>query len=417
VAAKIARRSTGRGELPGGVSADRDLRLDGLRGLAILLVMLYHTTQYGVARAPLEVAMTVVPSVGWSGVDLFFVLSGFLITGILLEARGRASYFRAFYARRVLRIFPLYYTVLAFFFFVVPNIEIFAAVDHFWYPDAEREQIWFWTYLSNLQVVRAGGWQHQALSITWSLAIEEHFYLFWPAVVWLCGERRLLWVCGLTALGALAVRVALTLGEVGPLDAYVLTPARLDPLATGAALAVVARRPGGLRRLAPAAPWVLAGALLAFGTCYAWIRFGPDALPTTGLSLDQRTAVAMAYLHSPFMQTLGFSLLCLIYGALLVWVTTAPVPALRSRFFETRFLRSLGRYSYAMYLFHFFIALLALAVFTPAAHPTRYVPAQLFYWLLVIGVTWLAARLSWLLLEEPLLRLKRHFPYGVEGGG
>ncbi|HUO63467.1 MAG TPA: acyltransferase, partial [Terriglobales bacterium] len=146
----------------GSAGERRDPRLDGLRGLAIALVMLYHTTHYGFARSRLDQAVALIPSVGWSGVDLFFVLSGFLITGILLRTRGGGHYFRNFYARRALRIFPLYYAVLVFFFFVVPRLHVFAPVNFLWAPGSDRETVWYWLYLSNVKVARFGAWHHLA---------------------------------------------------------------------------------------------------------------------------------------------------------------------------------------------------------------------------------------------------------------
>ncbi|RIL06909.1 MAG: hypothetical protein DCC71_05030 [Proteobacteria bacterium] len=390
----------------------RDPRLDGLRGAAILLVILYHVTHYGLARGPFERALTVLPSIGWSGVDLFFVLSGFLITGILLRTKGGGSYFRAFYARRVLRIFPLYYAVLAFFLFAVPRIELFAPANDFWHPGAAREGFWYWLYLSNVKVSLAGAWQHQTLDITWSLAIEEHFYLLWPLVVARVAERRLLAVCAALFAGALAVRVALVAAGAPPLAAYTLTPCRVDTLAVGAALAIAAHRRGGLAFLAAPARRALPIAAALFAACYAWVRATlPGAAPGGGY--EAATAHALAFTTHPLMQTAGYSLLCVVYGALLVVVATAPPGGVAARCFEQRWLRRVGEVSYGMYLFHLFVALLALALFAPGRYPDHYVPAQLFFWALVIGITYALARLSWTVFESPLLRLKRHFPYRV----
>ena len=393
----------------GAAVGTRDPRLDGLRGLAILLVMLYHTTHYGFARTPQGAALTIVPSVGWSGVDLFFVLSGFLITGILLTARGGTTYYRAFYARRVLRIFPLYYATLAFFLLLVPHLPLFASVDYFWNPGANREEFWYWLYLSNVQAAITGVWQHQTLDLTWSLAIEAHFYLAWPLVVRHASERRLLQICVGTIVAALLLRAALVVAGASPLAAYTLTPCRLDTLATGAAIAILARRARSLAAMARASRIVLPAALALFVTVQAWIRFGQPAV--TGYEAITRQVLALN--NDPLMQTLGYTLLCAVYGALLVWVLTAPPRSFRARGFEMAWLRSFGHYSYALYLFHFFVAILALSVFTPGSHPRHFVIAQIAFWMLAIGVSYLLARASWSLLEQPALRLKRFFPYRV----
>jgi peptidoglycan/LPS O-acetylase OafA/YrhL len=402
--------ATSRGSPRG--SDGRDPRLDGLRGLAILLVMLYHTTQYGIARGPVATSLTLVPTVGWSGVDLFFVLSGFLITGILLRARSSSTYYRTFYARRVLRIFPLYYAVLAFFLIVVPHIPVFAYFNDFWNPGVKREGRWFWLYLSNVYVAWQGVWQHQTLDVTWSLAIEEHFYLLWPAVVRHCSERTLLRVCAATMVGALALRIGLTVAGTAPLVPYVLTPCRLDALATGAALALLVRRPGGVAGLVPRARRVGVVATALFAGCYAWARWAGGG-GSAGHGYEAETVRMLSFMTRPAMRTVGYTLLCAIYGALLVQVLAAGSRSTWARVFEAGWLRSLGTYSYALYLFHFTVSILMLGFFTPAAHPGHYVPAQLFFWALAIGASYGLARLSWLVLEGPMLSLKRYVPYKV----
>src|SRR5690606_8311371 len=234
-----------------GADEGRDPRLDGLRGLAIALVLLYHTTQYGFAESPFARVLVALPAVGWSGVDLFFVLSGFLITGLLLRAKDGARYYGPFYARRALRILPLYWTALVFFLVLMPRLPGLDRIDA-WYPGAAREGWWFWLFLSNVQLALEGARQHRFLDIAWSLAIEEHFYLAWPWSARWTSARPLLRVCAGAAGPALALRVALVWAGAPALAPYVLTPCRLAALATGAALAVAARR-GGLARLAPAA--------------------------------------------------------------------------------------------------------------------------------------------------------------------
>jgi peptidoglycan/LPS O-acetylase OafA/YrhL len=385
----------------------RDPRLDGLRGLAILLVMLYHTTQYGFAADPLARALVVVPAVGWSGVDLFFVLSGFLITGLLLRAKRDAGYYRVFYARRALRILPLYWTALLFFLVVAPQLPGLGRID-FWYPGAGRETWWFWAFLSNVQLAWEGARQHRFLDIAWSLAIEEHFYLLWPWVVRHTSERGLLRVCAIAAVAALALRAALVFGGASPLAPYVLTPCRLDTLATGSALAVLAQQ-GGLARLAPAARRLAPAALAAFAGCCAWARFASGVAPGGG-------GDALGFLAHPLVQTLGYTLLCALWGALLVVVVTAPGGALPARIFEGAWLRRLGVHAYALYLFHFFVGALAAGLpFTPSRHPAWFVPAQLALWATAIGASYGLARLTWVALERPALALKRYFPYGARG--
>jgi len=258
-----------------------------------------------------------------------------------------------------------------------------------------------------VQAALTGAWQHRTLDISWSLAIEEHFYLVWPFVVRRASERRLLQICAGTIVAALGLRALLVATGASPLAAYTLTPCRLDTLATGAAIAILARRPGGLTALARQARVALPVAFGAFAAIQAWIRLSQPAVA----GYDAITLQVLQLNNDPLMQTIGFSLLCALYGALLVQVLTAPTGSRRARIFETRWLRSFGTYSYAMYLFHFFIGFLAVSLFTPGDHPRFYIPAQIAFWILAIGVTWLLARASWFLLEAPVLRLKRSFPY------
>lgn len=391
-----------------------DPRLDGVRGLAVLLVMLFHLTHYGLARSPAEVALTAIPSIGWSGVDLFFVLSGYLITGILLRSKRSSTYYRSFYARRVLRIFPLYYAVLVFFLILVPRLGFLSHVHDLWSPNAPREGLWYWLFLSNFRAAWLGAWDHQVLSIAWSLAIEEHFYLIWPFVVRHVRERNLLRICGAVIVGALALRVALLAAGVSEKAIYTLTPCRLDPLATGALIAVLAAQ-GGLERFARLARIALPLSLALFAALCVAIR--PDAAPAAGAPDLRRyeadVVAALAFTSDPWMQTVGFSLLCAVFGSLLVAVATAPPGALGGRLFELGWLRALGRHSYALYLLHLFVGMLALSLFAPAHYPGFFLIAVPAYWALSIGASYGVARLSWLLLEGPMLRLKRHFPYRV----
>jgi len=153
--------------------------LDGVRGLAILAVMLTHISLQTIALNPMLRGLF---ALGWSGVDLFFVLSGFLITGILLDTHQCANYFRSFYARRVLRIFPLYFGFLTVALLVFPYVvspEFMPAPSHRW-----------------MYVCYVANWlphaQWHVLTHFWSLCVEEQFYFIWPLVVLLFGPRRLL---------------------------------------------------------------------------------------------------------------------------------------------------------------------------------------------------------------------------------
>ena len=245
----------------------RLLALDGVRGIAIALVMVYHFFSLtGPAGARLDRMVMRVTDVGWSGVDVFFVLSGFLITGILLDARsGSSPYFRTFYGRRVLRIFPLYYGALALMLFLLPAVQ---HLDPSRVTTFRSHQLWYWTYTLNLRPAFGGSPTADIVETwhLWSLAIEEQYYIVWPTVVLLLGRRKLLGTC--VAMIAFSVCLRIVMRSAGADDQFIykFTPARMDGLAAGSALAIIARSPRDLARVARLIPHAAAAAVVVLVT-------------------------------------------------------------------------------------------------------------------------------------------------------
>jgi peptidoglycan/LPS O-acetylase OafA/YrhL len=361
--------------------------LDGVRGLAILLVLIAHFRL--VAGATLADRLYNTAALGgYSGVDLFFVLSGFLITGILLDAKGndRTHYFRDFYARRALRILPLYYGVVAGLVLIWPHLH--AATP----PMAlmRHNQWWYWCHATNiLWAATKGAGLPYNTGHFWSLAVEEQFYLVWPVVVLLTNGRTLFRVAIGCIVAALVIRIALVSAGVSDFWIYSLPFTRLDTLAVGALLAVRAHAPGGL------APWrrpavvVAAIAALAWGALY-W--------------LDQYRFI------DPLFRTVGYTAAAAMYGGLIVLaMTAAPV----QKIFGHPLLRFFGTYSYGMYVFHaplmiFMAPLYAIASRVPSIGGTSLL-GQLAFFLMATAITSAVAFASWHLYERPFLALKRYF--------
>ncbi len=385
--------ATGAGHRPGRYIP----ALDGLRGLAILLVFFYHAAEWAKPQAAGETLLLNLFRSGWVGVDLFFVLSGFLITGILYEARGTRRAFRNFYMRRVLRIFPLYYGVLAFIFVMAPQLGWF---DTPGLRTLLHRQGYLWSYTTNLYTAWTGkmvfkeGWLN--VGHFWSLAIEEHFYLFWPFLVLHLERKTLLRVClGIIAL-APVLRLGFTLAGTTWVTPYSFTLCRLDALALGGLLAILARGPAGLDGLARWAGWSAAGSGALLAVVFV-VREGIHPFDR--------------WIHS-----LGFSLLALFFASVLVLVVTCRQGGLTHRLFGSRLLMAYGKYSYAIYVYHkvleSFVGQWRLQERLGALAGSKVVgdvAASLVLAAFFLGLGWL----SWNVYEKQFLKLKRYFAYQV----
>ncbi|MBI2826649.1 MAG: acyltransferase [Planctomycetia bacterium] len=379
-------------------AASHILALDGLRGLAIIAVILCHVNhRFGgpFSQGVVDRPVAMVFAGGWVGVDLFFVLSGFLITGILYEAKGCAGYFRNFYARRVLRIMPLYYGFLA----VVVAAQLWGWHEYVWFSRDGLLSLVTYTY--NLRVA-LGGDMIAGMHHFWSLAIEEHFYLLWPLVVVALSRRFLMHAC--LALGAISFlsRVAVVASGAWPLTAFFFTPCRLDGLLAGSWVALAYKDQADwerLRRWATPTLWMAGGVLLAIGLGQG--HFLPDADPTR---------MPDAAVDGRFVITIGVAALAVCFAALIVLTLHAAEGSRLRRFSENMGLRAIGKYSYAMYVFHVLILFLTVRLFAvPASLPSFVVKSVMAVW--IVAASFVAAWISYHLYEKHFLRLKRHFEF------
>ena len=357
-----------------GVARDKTMQqripqLDAVRGLAILLVIVHNASE----KYP-SLHLQQLFGHGWMGVDLFFVLSGFLITGILVDTKQSEGYFKHFYARRCLRIWPLYYSLIFFMFVVVPFMRPSQAHTVF-----EQSSPW-WAYplfLQNFLIPPTMG--AGPLSVTWSLAIEEQFYLVWPWVVRYCSSAQ---------LGRIAVAVIC----FSPLLRFYLSHhhvylysnvfCRLDGLMAGALLAFAVRSENFLPSKFIKRAWIslfLAPLLVVVTETIdaGWLVFSLSAVASTS-----------------FVYLSLFSTHRWLHAAM-----------------RNKFIVYTGTISYGLYLLHK-IPIDMVHTFGLDRHPFLMLP-------IAVVAAYAIAALSWNLLERPFLRLKRFFeskPVGLDCG-
>jgi peptidoglycan/LPS O-acetylase OafA/YrhL len=369
--------------------------LDGMRGIAVLLVIVYHFTNNHVRTSidskSFHGILSQFPNVGWCGVDLFFVLSGFLITGILCDAKQVPHHFSKFWMRRVLRIFPLYYGLLVVLFVFVPLVHSFSPLirHHL------NEELWAWCYGINFYYAMPSHALIDAFRLQhfWSLAIEEQFYLIWPFVIFFSKTGTAIRISAVCIALSLILRIILVADHCDPLLIWNLTPCRMDGLAVGGLCALALRADVKMNNLSKAAFLVAICSGVGLVAILFWRRTWSW--------------------NDPAMESLGINFISLFCGGLLLisidssrrrglpWLLSCPV------------LTTFGFYSYGIYVFHFLlkrmfdkwfpINRLSLDLHSESLGVVAYVLCSTMVSLFV-------AVLSWHLYEKHFLKLKRYFP-------
>lgn len=354
--------------------------LDGLRAIAILLVLVWH---YFLGQTTPD---TITPEVWlglswtWSGVDLFFVLSGFLITRILLNFKDSPNYFKTFYARRVLRIFPPYYLLL-----IVYVVLVAAGITRY-IPALLSSPIpiySYFLYIQNIYMVWDGfgaGW----MSVTWSLAVEEQFYLLFPLVIYYVNSRHL---PKIFIVGILLAPIFRAL--IGSYGAYVLLPSRMDALLAGALIAYYYASGHITRLLAAHKRFLWWFTLLLFLIVIATL-FKADGNRTGGV--------------------LNHTLYLLLYSSLLVTILVNE-GSNSTRFFTNKVLGYIGKISYSVYLFHQIFIMAFYPLFLNEHIPWLRNVQSVWVTLAALAATFVAASLSYYLIEKPLQKYGRKFNY------
>ncbi len=347
--------------------------IDGLRGLAVILVLIYHNFIY------FEITWY-----GQFGVDLFFVISGFLITVILLKSISSAKYFTNFYGRRLLRIFPIYYLCLALIFFILPDQLLLDAN----LKTSTTDQWWFWTYLQNwffaTQGIPAGT---APITHFWTLAVEEQFYLLWPVIIFLIRDlKKLLVVCIAILITINAIRFFTWLYFRENIDqlSYIIT--RCDGILAGSIVAVL-KKTGQLQK----------SILLKITSIILILLNGIYLL-----------LVPVFDLRPNYLNIAGYTSISILF----TWVLYLTISNPRSMLQKTLLISPLkffGKYSYGIYVFHFPVMFLL--------HPTT----EKWLWpifgnripetLLLICIEVIIAVIVYHLYEKHFLKLKKFFSY------
>lgn len=347
--------------------------LDGLRAISILSVLFFHLNVPGF-------------SLGWSGVFLFFVISGFLITGILLDAKGQEHYYKNFFIRRSLRIFPIYYISLIAIY-VLSCLLNKPNSDFFWYL------IYGQNYLLGFTGFAAAF--PASFSHTWSLAIEEQFYFLWPFLVCILTIRKLVILLLVFVVVAISSRVGVWVYTNNPFLVFTTLPSTIDSLAIGAMLAIVIRLPLSRKLIVNSSIVICSISLLSLIMIISCYGFSCYWSPVTMIS-------------SKPMNLFIYTIMALFFCSLMSLVIHTDT--VFSRLLRIDIFKQIGKISYGLYLYHL-----------PVYMYVNILAKNMTIWggeidTIVIGmvkliITYIISLLSWHLVETKFIKAKDKFSY------
>jgi peptidoglycan/LPS O-acetylase OafA/YrhL len=368
----------------------RILELDGLRGIAILVVMSGH--YFAVPGAGITSFLNGYWfRLGWTGVDLFFVLSGFLIGGILLDVRTSPRYFKTFYARRFFRIIPLYYAWIAIYIFLVIVGRKFLAAHFGSVEGINLSILGQFLFLQNFHDSFVTVLPFWWFNTTWSLAVEEQFYLISPFIVRYLSRRALIVSLITVTIAAPLLRLFVrNYFNSGSDWAYLLMPCRADSLAIGMLAAVAWSNPRVRDWLAArGAPLYGLLAILFAGVSWMW-RYQSNP----GLALTR---------------AVGYTWLALFFAVLMLLALSRPASPLAA-VLRLRLLRDIGGVSYCIYIIHTAVFMLCHQILLHALPVVTDGKVAAVTFLSAL-ITYAIAKLSWKFLEEPMLQRGHEFKY------
>jgi len=340
--------------------------LDGIRAFAAIIVMFFHFFQsVQIDSNSLVNVLKKISVFGQTGVDLFFVLSGFLITRILINSKSSPHFFKNFIFRRIVRIFPLYYLFLFLYFFIAPILlnTQFIPINEQWF---------YYVYLQNIGATF--NWNLNGPEHFWSLAVEEHFYLFWPFLIYFFNQKRIKYLIAIIVVGTIFLRYLMIRNNLG---VFYFTFTRIDALAIGAGLSLLELN--FVFQKKNKNKFLILLLILVVPMVVFWIKLS----------------------GSGSLEVIKYSLLALFYFALIGYVLCLSPNNFVNTILESKLLNFSGKISYGLYVYHPLVFLLVFKYY------------DFLNWklqlMLSFTITYLVAIFSYYLFENQFLKLKKYF--------